>query len=59
MAGQAEFFDLDERYRVLSAAGDPLERLAAVVDLSCLNGSSSVRLLRSDSPPTNPKPLHY
>lgn len=32
MAGQPGFFDLDERYRALSAAGDPLERLAAVVD---------------------------
>ena len=32
MAGQRGFFDTDERLRWLSAAGDPLERLASVVD---------------------------
>lgn len=32
MADQRGFFDLDERYAALSAAGDPLERLAAVMD---------------------------
>jgi hypothetical protein len=32
MAEQAGFFDTDERLRALSAAGDPLERLKAVVD---------------------------
>lgn len=32
MAGQPGFFDVDERYAAVSAAGDPLERLAAVVD---------------------------
>jgi hypothetical protein len=32
MAGQPGFFDLDERYKALSAAGDPLERLPLVVD---------------------------
>jgi len=31
MAGQPGFFDSDERLAWLSAAGDPLERLAAVV----------------------------
>ncbi len=31
MAGQPGLFDTDERLRALSAAGDPLERLAAVV----------------------------
>lgn len=31
--GQPGFFDQDERLRALSAAGDPLERLATVVDL--------------------------
>ena len=30
MAGQPGFFDLDERYRALSAGGDALARLAAV-----------------------------
>lgn len=33
MSGQPGFFDLSDRYEALSAAGDPLERLAAVVDL--------------------------
>ena len=32
MAGQPGFFDLDERYAALSAAGDPLVRLGALVD---------------------------
>ncbi len=32
MAGQPGLFDLDERYAALSRTGDPLERLAAVVD---------------------------
>ncbi|SEJ65609.1 Transposase and inactivated derivatives, IS5 family [Sphingobium sp. AP50] len=32
MAGQPGFFDLSDRYEALSAAGDPLERLSAVVD---------------------------
>jgi hypothetical protein len=31
MAGQAGFFDLDDRYAGLSASGDPLERLSRVV----------------------------
>ncbi len=32
MVGQPGFFDLSDRYAALSAAGDPLERLAAGVD---------------------------
>jgi hypothetical protein len=32
MKGQAEFFDVDERLRQLSAKGDSLERLNAIVD---------------------------
>lgn len=32
MVGQPGFFDLSDRYAALSAAGDPLERLASVVD---------------------------
>jgi hypothetical protein len=31
-ARQPRFFDVDERLRALSAAGDPLGRLAAAVD---------------------------
>jgi IS5 family transposase len=33
MAGQPGFFDRDERYAALSSAGDPLARLAMVVEL--------------------------
>jgi IS5 family transposase len=33
MAGQPGFFDRDRRYAALSAAGDPLERLALVIDV--------------------------
>ena len=32
MVGQPGLFDLDVRYAALSATGDPLERLSAVVD---------------------------
>ena len=32
MQGQAGFFDLDERLKALTAKGDALERLSAVVD---------------------------
>ena len=32
MTGQPGFFDTDDRLRALSAAGDPLEGLRAVVD---------------------------
>ena len=38
MAGQPGFFDLDERYRALSAAGDVLELLAGAVASSCSDG---------------------
>ncbi|SKB98285.1 hypothetical protein SAMN06295937_10426 [Sphingopyxis flava] len=38
MAGQPGFFDLSDRYEALSAAGDPLERLAAVVDFEVFRG---------------------
>jgi hypothetical protein len=36
MASQPGFFDVEERYAALSAAGDPLERLSAVVDFEIL-----------------------
>jgi len=48
MAGQPGFFDLDERCAALSAAGDPLERLAAVVDFELFRGELDVALERSD-----------
>jgi IS5 family transposase len=48
MAGQPGFFDLDERYRALSAAGDPLERLAAAVDFGLFRAELEAALRRSD-----------
>jgi IS5 family transposase len=48
MAGQPGFFDLDERYAALSAAGDPLERLAAVVDFELFRPELDAALDRSD-----------
>lgn len=48
MAGQPGFFDRDERYAALSAAGDPLERLLAVVDFELFRGDLDAALARSD-----------
>ena len=48
MVGQPGFFDLDERYAALSAAGDPLERLAAVVDFELFRPELDAALERSD-----------
>ena len=42
IAGQPGFFDLSDRYEALSAAGDPLERLAAVVDFEGNNPDTQV-----------------
>jgi hypothetical protein len=59
MAGQPNLFDLDERYRALSVAGDPLERLAKVVDFELFRVELKAALQRSDRsrggrPPCNP-----
>src|SRR5271156_121220 len=48
MAGQAGFFDRDERLKALSAAGDPLERLARVVDFEVFRADLEATLARSD-----------
>jgi IS5 family transposase len=48
MAGQPGFFDLDERYRALSAAGDALERLARAVDFELFRAELAAALGRSD-----------
>ena len=48
MADQPGFFDVDERYAALSAAGDPLERLAAVVDFDVFRPVLDTALARSD-----------
>ena len=48
MADQRGFFDLDERYVALSSAGDPLERLAAVVDFKVFRPDLDAALARSN-----------
>jgi IS5 family transposase len=48
MVGQPGFFDVDERLRELSEAGDPLERLLSVVDFEIFRGELNVALRRSD-----------
>jgi IS5 family transposase len=48
MAGQPGLFDLDERHAVLPAAGDPLERLAAVVDFELFRADLDAALDWSD-----------
>jgi IS5 family transposase len=48
MAGQPGFFDLDQRYASLSSAGDPLERLAMVVDFELFRAELEAALERSD-----------
>jgi hypothetical protein len=48
MAGQPGFFDVDERYAALSAAGEPLERLSAVVDFEIFRPALNAVLVRSD-----------
>lgn len=47
IAGQPGFFGLSDRYKALSAAGDPLERLAAVVDFKVLRDQLVAALRRS------------
>jgi transposase, IS5 family len=47
MAGQPGFFDLSDRYEALSAAGDPLERLTAVVDFEVFRVPLVAALRRS------------
>jgi len=48
MVDQLGFFDVDERYAALSAAGDPLERLSAVVDFEIFRPALDAALARSD-----------
>ena len=48
MAGQPGLFELDERYRALSAAGDGLERLARAVDFELFRPELDAALGRSD-----------
>src|SRR5689334_17094969 len=48
MSVQRGFCDIDERYTALSAAGDPLQRLAAVVDFEVFRPVLDAALARSD-----------
>ncbi len=45
---QPGFFDLDERYRRLSATGDPLVKLSALIDFEVFRPRLSAALKRSD-----------
>ena len=48
MRGQAGFFDVDERLKQLSAKGDALERLNAVVDFGLFRPALERAVPRSD-----------
>lgn len=48
MSEQRGFFDLDDRYAALSKAGDPPERLLAVVDFEIFRLELNAALRRSD-----------
>ena len=50
MAGQAGFFDAEERLKSLSAAGDPLERLSRVVDFELFRPDLEAALARRERP---------
>src|SRR5579864_2764944 len=48
MRGQAGFFDVEERLKELSAKGDALERLTAVVDFGLFRADLERAVPRSD-----------
>jgi hypothetical protein len=48
MHGQAGFFDVDERLKELSAKGDALERLSAIVDFELFRADLARAVPRSD-----------
>src|SRR5271169_5106763 len=48
MRGQPGFFDVEERLKELSAKGDALERLSAVVDFELFRGDLERAVPRSD-----------
>ena len=48
MAGQPGFFDAEQRLRWLSASGDPLDRLRAVVDFEAFRAELEAALPRAD-----------
>ena len=51
------FFDGDERLKALSAAGDPLERLAKVVDFAMFRGELEAALSRWMGPRADGRPM--
>ena len=59
MVGQPGLFDLDDRYRRLSETGDPLVKLAGLIDFEIFRAPLSAALKRSDGakggrPPYDP-----
>jgi len=48
LAQSPGFFDLDDRYAALSATGDPLERLASLVDFEMFRATLDAALNRSN-----------
>ena len=48
MSGQRGFWDIEERYGLLSKAGDPLEKLNAVVPFDVFRKPLAKALKRSD-----------
>jgi transposase, IS5 family len=48
MAGQPGFFDVEERLKQLSAKGDALEQLSAVVDFELFRADLERTVVRSD-----------
>ncbi len=50
MRGQAGFFDVDERLQELSAKGDDLERLKAIIDFELFPGQTHGRGLGGVTP---------
>jgi hypothetical protein len=50
MAGQPGFFDVEDRLKQLSAKGDSLERLNAVVDFALFRRAARMARRRGDQP---------
>ena len=48
MVGQPGFFDLDERYRALAETGDPLIKLAELIEFEVFRSPLLRALARSD-----------
>ena len=57
MPVQRGFFDLDERYAALSAAGDPLEKLGTLIDFEIFRPTLDAALQRSDGSKGGRPPL--